>query len=362
MPEVFRSPFDDPQSTKSGYYVYTGPGTVFDGSRGTSFEDMSDGTTNTFLLVESKQDVPWTKPADIPFDPLKPPASVRSFTEGQFFVCMADGSRRRILNENVKGQLAWLILRNDGHPIPWDEIMPVPQRAKMSAAGSAGAPGEAEGRTTRGAQDINNARNLALAIWGYHDVNHHFPPAVVIGPDGKTPHSWRVEVLPYVPGAAALYRKYRMDEPWDSPANKQILEQMPDIFRSPYDNPKSLNSGYYCFTGPDTAAGASMREISDGTSNTLLLVSAKRSIPWTKPEDIPFDPAQPAPTLGGFVPNEFVAAMCDGSAHRFRIDQLQAQLKLLIQRNDGQPINLDRLGIGQQSGGLDQIPVREISK
>ena len=47
-----------------------------------------------------------------------------------------------------------------------------------------------------------------------------------------------------------------MDEPWDSPANKQILEQMPDAFRSPYDDPKSLNSGYYCFTGPDTAAGA----------------------------------------------------------------------------------------------------------
>ena len=89
---------------------------------------MSDGTTNTFLLVESKQDVPWTKPADIPFDPLKPPSSVRSFTEGQFFVCMADGSRRRIRNDDVKGQRSWLILRNDGHPIPWDEIMPVPRR------------------------------------------------------------------------------------------------------------------------------------------------------------------------------------------------------------------------------------------
>jgi hypothetical protein len=343
MPAVFRSPFDDPKSTKSGYYVFTGPGTVFEGSRGTSFMDMTDGTSNTLLLVESKQDVPWTKPEDIPFDPLKPPASVRSFVDGQFFACMADGSRRRILNDKVKGQLAWLILRNDGHPIPWDEIMQTPQRAKLGSAGPLTAPAEVGGRTSQAAQDLNNLRNLALAVLNYHDFYHRIPPAVVIGPDGKTPHSWRVELLPFV-SEGALYRKYHMDEPWDSPANKQILEQMPAVFRSPYDDPKSLNSGCYFLAGPDTAAGATLREITDGLSNTFLFVTAKRNIPWTKPEDIPFDSTQPVPTLGGFVPGEFAAAMCDGSAHRFQIDRVQNQLKWLIMRNDGKPIPLDVFG------------------
>ena len=35
----------------------------------------------------------------------------------------------------------------------------------------------------------------------------------------KFPHSWRVEVLPFVE-EAALYQKYHFDEPWDSKANK----------------------------------------------------------------------------------------------------------------------------------------------
>jgi beta-lactamase regulating signal transducer with metallopeptidase domain len=341
MPAVFRSPFDDPKSTKSGYYVFTGPGTVFDGSQGTSFKDIIDGTSNTLLLVESKQDVPWTKPEDIPFDPLKPPSSVRSFVDGQFFACMADGSRRKILNDKAKGQLAWLILRNDGHPIPWDEIMQTPQRAKSSSAGPFAAPAEAGGETSRASHDGNNLKMLALAVHNYHDVFQRIPPAVVIGPDGKTPHSWRVELLPYVNGGARLYAAYHQNEPWDSPANKKILEQMPDVFRSPYDDPKSLNSGYYFLAGPDTAAGATFREIRDGLSNTFLFVTAKRNIPWTKPEDIPFDSTQPVPTLGGFVPGEFAAAMCDGAAYRFQIDRVQNQLKWLIMRNDGNPIPIE---------------------
>jgi beta-lactamase regulating signal transducer with metallopeptidase domain len=340
MPAVFRSPFDDPQSTKSGYYVFTGPGTVFEGSQGTAFQDMTDGTTNTLLLVESKQDVPWTKPEDIPFDPTKPPSSVRNFGGDKFFACMADGSRRAIRNDKVQSQLAWLILRNDGHPIQWEEITQTPHRANSGSARPLAAPVEEGGRTSRATRDMNHLRMLALAVHNYYDVFHRIPPAVVIGPDGKTPHSWRVELLPFVEGAA-LYPKYRMDEPWDSPANKQILEQMPDVFRSPYDDPKSLNSGYYFLAGPDTAAGATFREIRDGLSNTFLFVTAKRNIPWTKPEDIPFDSTQTVPALGGFVPGEFAAAMCDGSAHRFQIDRAQYQLKWLIMRNDGKTIPID---------------------
>ena len=44
-----------------------------------------------------------------------------------------------------------------------------------------------------------------------------------------------------------------------------------------------------------------IRDITDGTSNTLMIVEAKRNIPWTKPEDLSFDPDKPVPELGGFV-------------------------------------------------------------
>ena len=50
---------------------------------------------------------------------------------------------------------------------------------------------------------------------------------------------------------------------------------------------------------------------------TIMLVEAKRDIPWSKPEDIPFDPDKPVPALGGFFPGIFLAAHVRrfGAAH-----------------------------------------------
>ncbi len=239
----------------------------------------------------------------------------------------------------------WLILRNDGHPIVWDENRADAAARRCNAAdvGSRRTfPESRPGRTTRAAHDKNNLKMLALAMYSYHDVNRHFPPAVVIGPDGKTPHSWRVEVLPFVDGGA-LYHQYRMDEPWDSPANKQILEQMPDVFRSPYDDPKSTNSGYFCSHGlrhgrrsPDS------RHLGRHVQHDFCSSRPSGAFPGRNPKTFRSIRDKPLPTLGGFVPGEFVAVMCDGSVHRFKIDQVKDQLKWLIQRNDGQPINLKR--------------------
>jgi hypothetical protein len=172
----------------------------------------------------------------------------------------------------------------------------------------------------------------------YHDVHQHFPPAVVLGPDGKTPHSWRVELLPFL-DEQRLYNQYRLNEPWDSPHNKFILRNMPDVFRSPFTDPKSTNSSYYGLVGRGTifegTKGIAIADIVDGTVNTLMFVEAKRDIPWTKPADIPFDPDKPVPPIGGFVKGHFAAAMADGSARIFRFDDFKGdELKWLIMRND----------------------------
>jgi len=44
--------------------------------------------------------------------------------------------------------------------------------------------------------------------------------------------------------------------------------------------------------------GVALRQVTDGTSNTLAIVEAKREIPWTKPEDLPFDMSVPLTGLG----------------------------------------------------------------
>jgi hypothetical protein len=56
------------------------------------------------------------------------------------------------------------------------------------------------------------------------------------------------------------------------------------------------------------------RPASDGTSNTVLAVTADgaHAVPWTKPEDLPFDPKHPAAGLGR-LPRGYLVGMADGS-------------------------------------------------
>jgi beta-lactamase regulating signal transducer with metallopeptidase domain len=175
--------------------------------------------------------------------------------------------------------------------------------------------------TAQYAQSTNNLKQIALAMHNYASVHGQFPPAVVLGPDGKTPHSWRVAILPYLE-QDSLYKTYNFSEPWDSDNNKKLLAQMPAVYRHPNatDVRKDIAS-YYVLTGEGgifndqpATKGTGFEKIRDGTSNTLLLVEAKRDIPWTKPEDIPFD-AQKPPELGGFTQGAFAIAIADGSVH-----------------------------------------------
>jgi beta-lactamase regulating signal transducer with metallopeptidase domain len=334
MPEVFRSPFDDPKSTNSGYYVFVGPGTIFEGKYGIDISLITDGTSNTILVVESKQNVPWTRPDDIPFDADKPLPKLDGFVEGQICVALADGSAHRFAADKIKGQLKWLIVRNDGNVIDLSQMGLGP---KPHAVGR-NRPRAADDKA---GQTKDNLKSLGLAMHIYHDIHAHFPPAVVMGPDGKTPHSWRVDLLPFV-DQKAIYAQYRMNEPWDSSDNLRVLAQMPDVFKSPFDDAKSLNSGYFALVGPGTVfdgtKGVRIADITDGTSNTLMIVEAKRNIPWTKPEDIQFDADKPLPELGGFVEGKFAAVIADGSFRLFDSDQVKDDLKWLIMRNDGHPI------------------------
>lgn len=157
-----------------------------------------------------------------------------------------------------------------------------------------------------------NLRTLARWMMMYHDEHQSFPPAVILGPDGATPHSWRVALLKY--GQPDLYRQYRFDQPWDSPDNRRVLEQMPEVYHCP-GAPRTTNAAYFVLTGPDTlfpgTAGLSLEKCTDNWSKTLLVVEARRDIPWTKPEDIGYAAGQPLPTLGGFFPGGFHALFAD---------------------------------------------------
>ena len=190
------------------------------------------------------------------------------------------------------------------------------------------APAVTTARTAaRRSMSVNNLKQIGLAFHNYHSVNGRLPsPALLGGEQEKFPYSWRVALLPFLEHEP-LYRQYHFDEPWDGPHNRLLIEQMPAVYSlpGPDGTPSSrTNPSYAVFAGETTAVGsalgagrqnsdATFARITDGLSNTILAVEWQGNVPWTKPDDIPFNPDGPLPALGAFWPDGFNALLCDGS-------------------------------------------------
>ncbi len=152
-------------------------------------------------------------------------------------------------------------------------------------------------------------------------------------------------ILPYVE-QQKLYGEFKLDEAWDSPHNKKLLTTIPKCYVVP--GIKQTAPGYTYYQGFfgkgglfEGKRGTNLRDITDGTSNTFMIVEAGKDVPWTKPEDIPFDPAKPLPKLGGLHKGGFYAALCDGSV-RFISDKVSEKtLKAAVTRNGGEAMGKD---------------------
>jgi hypothetical protein len=197
---------------------------------------------------------------------------------------------------------------------------------------------------------INHLKLLALGMHNYHDTYGQFPPAAVYSMDGKPLLSWRVLLLPKL-DQKELFKQFKLDEPWDSPNNKKLLEKMPSIYASGSGkNQERFTTHYQVFTGPgtifDNMQGRQIREILDGTSNTILIAQAATAVPWTKPDDLVFAANKPIPRLGSPALKGFYTAFADGSVRLLRRDwnaQQEQQMRLIIQRNDGTPVDATQL-------------------
>ena len=84
-----------------------------------------------------------------------------------------------------------------------------------------------------------------------------------------------------------------------------------------------------------TISGTRFNQITDGTSNTILLVEAKRNTHWAKPEDIPFQLGKNAKEFGGFHPDKFNVAIADGSVHWVDESIAAETLNYMLQKADG---------------------------
>jgi hypothetical protein len=127
---------------------------------------------------------------------------------------------------------------------------------------------------------------IGEALRSYHDTYGQLPGPAILSKEGKPLLSWRVAILPFIE-QAPLYNKFKLDEPWDSPHNKALLETTPECFEPALGGLDAPGlTRYQVFVGPGTAferPGLTFKDFSDGLENTFLVVEAAAAVPWSKP-------------------------------------------------------------------------------
>jgi HAMP domain-containing protein len=191
----------------------------------------------------------------------------------------------------------------------------------------------------------NQLRQITLAALNFESANMYLPKNIT-DKDGKRLLSWRVSILQYMDEPEQqLYKRFKLDEPWDGAHNIQLLNEMPDVFKNAeFDS--SMKTVYLGFEGEKTlfepGKKISFGMITDGTSNTVLAAQMNRqsAIEWTKPADIPFEIGTKVTQLAETNDGRIRTSLCDGSVREVLIENLDDNLDNLIQRDDGKFANL----------------------
>ena len=125
----------------------------------------------------------------------------------------------------------------------------------------------------------------------YYEEHKKFP-ADILDADGKPLLSWRVAILPSM-GLGELYNKFKLDEPWDSETNRELLNTPPMLFVPLTGDIAPVKSVIRFFDSagtPFSNRNLTVEEIkSPQTTLMFVVVSPQYAVEWTKPESLSFD-------------------------------------------------------------------------
>lgn len=130
-----------------------------------------------------------------------------------------------------------------------------------------------------------------MACHNYHDDYGVFPPAYVADEHGQPIHSWRVLILEFLDNQ--VYDQYDFSESWDGPNNRKLIDEIPDFYVFPGDNPQTADeTNYLAVVGAETVwpgnQSSNFEEV-DNLGNTIMVVENRGSgIGWTEPRDLDF--------------------------------------------------------------------------
>ncbi len=129
MPKVYRHPLADSEKVPAGHTHYrvfvsrpgAKPSAVFtDGLPGPKMQEIADGLTNTILIVEAAEAVPWTMPEVLLYDRNQPLPKLGGLFKNFSLAAFADGSVRSIRSDLPEDKLRAWITKDGGEPVDWE--------------------------------------------------------------------------------------------------------------------------------------------------------------------------------------------------------------------------------------------------
>jgi hypothetical protein len=346
MPDIYQSGDDNEQTH---FLVFGGDRLLFQPGRPFSVRLARDGTSKTLLAVHTGagKAVPWTKPDDLQFEPNSPLRGIGPIN-GRIEGVMLDISPISLPADVAPTTFAAIVTPASNELIDSSIF-----RASRDAIQSQAAAGSRRARGRLGADLMEfeqRIRNVGRAMHDAHNAQRQFPAAAgYMMLDGKPgpPISWRVILLPWME-EQALAKRYDRKAAWDSPANRELLQYMPENFAHPADK-DTEKTRIQVFTGPGTPfearvdeanqrpMGFNFRDLADGTSKTIMAVctGADRAVPWTEPRDVVFDESKTLESLGTIDSKGIPVMMFDGSVRMVNPDVDPQVFKSMVLMNDG---------------------------
>ena len=178
----------------------------------------------------------------------------------------------------------------------------------------------------------------------YHDTYGSLPPAYTIDANGKPLHSWRTLILPYLEHQA-LYNTIDLSKPWNHPANSQAFKAQLPIYRCPASELPPSYTSYLASVGENSCFLPTnprpFSEITDGTSNTLLVVEFPNeyAVHWMSPLDADEDMIVGFASLGTLAhPAGTQVALADGSVRYVSLNIAPETLRALVTAHGGETV------------------------
>jgi hypothetical protein len=171
-------------------------------------------------------------------------------------------------------------------------------------------------------------------VKAYRKKHHAMPPAFLADRQGKPLLSWRVALLPYL-GQQALYKRFHLEESWDSPHNRQLLPMIPEVYKDPEATPDPYaatakaapvndtagKTRFLLLRGPKTVYAEASPPMpgtyEEWVKVIVVVVRSERAVPWTKPDEFAYDPKDPRAGIDGKSGADFMMLEAGGVVPAF---------------------------------------------